>query len=227
MISRRRFLRHTSVLSAGALAGPALAAAAPVPGWKTPSGTRIRDIRTAAVDIGNKSHLVKVVAEDGRFGLVEAYPKAEVADDIAAIKRKIIGEDPLAVEVLTAKLVDQYHSVIASNWWTYRRVDEGRIGRFRGREQKACRRNRPIPPDVAMVQVSEKEPMNDELENDRKPRTRRSFEETYKRNAVALTLSGERTVERIAEEMGVRSSLLRSWRRQYGPMPLARVLQFG
>ncbi len=71
-----------------------------------------------------------------------------------------------------------------------------------------------------MVQVSEKEPMNDELENDRKHRTRRSFDETYKRNAVALTLRGERTVERIAEEIGVNSSLLRAWRRQYGPMPV-------
>jgi len=110
MHSRRSFLSSLGIGSVAALAGtPALTRAAPStpPG---PRGTKIKDIRTAAIDIGYKTHLVRVITEDGRYGIGEAYPKAEIADDIAVIKRTLIGEDPLQVEVLTHALVDQYQS---------------------------------------------------------------------------------------------------------------------
>ncbi len=109
MFPRRSFLASLGATSLAAVTGAApglRGAPAAAPGPRL----RIRDIRTAAIDIGYTTHLVKVVADDGRFGLGEAYPKAEVADDIAAMKRTIIGEDPLQVEVLTHKLVDQYQS---------------------------------------------------------------------------------------------------------------------
>jgi transposase len=61
--------------------------------------------------------------------------------------------------------------------------------------------------------------MNDHQTNAEKQRTRRTFDETYKRNAVQLTFQGGRTIERIAEELGICSSLLRAWRRQYAPTP--------
>lgn len=50
-------------------------------------------------------------------------------------------------------------------------------------------------------------------------RTRRDFDETYKRNAVQLTLQAGRSVKLVAEELGITDSLLYSWRRQYGPAP--------
>lgn len=50
-------------------------------------------------------------------------------------------------------------------------------------------------------------------------RERRQFDETYKRNAVALTLQAGRSVKAVAEELGVTDSLLYEWRRVYAPRP--------
>jgi L-alanine-DL-glutamate epimerase-like enolase superfamily enzyme len=111
MTSRRNFLAAAGLASAGWLA-PRSLVAAPFPATPTvaPPKLRITDIRTAAIDIGYKTHLVKVIASDGTYGIGEAYPKAEVADDIAGMKRTIIGDNPLHVEVLTHKLVEQWQS---------------------------------------------------------------------------------------------------------------------
>lgn len=50
-------------------------------------------------------------------------------------------------------------------------------------------------------------------------RTRREFDETFKRNAVNLTLRGDRSIKQIARELGVGDSLLYQWRRQFAPGP--------
>ena len=50
-------------------------------------------------------------------------------------------------------------------------------------------------------------------------RERRQFDETYKRNAVALTLQAGRSVKAVAEELGITDSLLYDWRRAYAPRP--------
>jgi len=110
MHSRRSFLSSFGAGSIAALAGAPSLTRAASPSRPGPSSSKIKDIRTAAIDIGYKTHLVKVITEDGRYGYGEAYPKAEVADDIANIKRTLIGQDPLQVEVLTHALVDQYQS---------------------------------------------------------------------------------------------------------------------
>jgi L-alanine-DL-glutamate epimerase-like enolase superfamily enzyme len=112
MISRRKFLGASGAAIAG-LAGAGIpsvrANSGAVP--RAPLNTlKITDVKTAAIDIGYTTHLVKVTTDSGLFGIGEAYPKAEVADDIAVMKRTIVGEDPLQVEVLTHKLVDQYQS---------------------------------------------------------------------------------------------------------------------
>lgn len=70
-----------------------------------------------------------------------------------------------------------------------------------------------------MVEVVAKETMNDHQQNEQSRGTRRSFDETYKRNAVQLTLKGERSIRQIAEDLGVGYSLLRAWRAQYAPAP--------
>ena len=56
---------------------------------------------------------------------------------------------------------------------------------------------------------------------DEKPgrRTRRQFDEAYKRHAVKLTLQGTRSVRQIAAELGVSDSMLYEWRRLFAPRP--------
>ena len=61
--------------------------------------------------------------------------------------------------------------------------------------------------------------MNDKQMNEPRSRTRREFDETYKRNAVQLTLQADRSVKQIAEELGITDSLLYNWRRQFSPVP--------
>ena len=46
---------------------------------------------------------------------------------------------------------------------------------------------------------------------------RRSYDETYKRHAVALTLQGNRTVKAVAAELGIAAWALYEWRRLYAP----------
>lgn len=50
-------------------------------------------------------------------------------------------------------------------------------------------------------------------------RTRRHFEEAFKRHAVELTLQGTRSVRQIADELGVTDSMLYEWRRLFAPRP--------
>ena len=44
---------------------------------------------------------------------------------------------------------------------------------------------------------------------------RRTYDETYKRHAVALTLRGDRTVKAVAAELGIAAWALYEWRRLY------------
>ena len=48
---------------------------------------------------------------------------------------------------------------------------------------------------------------------------RRTFDETYKRHAVELTLHGDRTVKAVAVELGLPAWQLYEWRKLYGPRP--------
>lgn len=61
--------------------------------------------------------------------------------------------------------------------------------------------------------------MNAEKEETLGRRTRRQFDEAYKRHAVELTLQGTRSVRQIAEELGVTDSMLYEWRRLFAPRP--------
>ncbi len=96
--------------TAGALANaPQILRAAPQA--KSEFGkVKITDVKTAAINIKYKTHLVKVTTDSGLYGLGEAYPKAEVAQDIETIKERIIGRDPLQVEYLHYRLTEAYVS---------------------------------------------------------------------------------------------------------------------
>lgn len=72
---------------------------------------------------------------------------------------------------------------------------------------------------MAVEAVAAKDTMNEHQPEQNARRTRRSFDETFKRNAVQLTLQRDRTIGRIAEELGIGDSLLRTWRRRYAPTP--------
>lgn len=61
--------------------------------------------------------------------------------------------------------------------------------------------------------------MNDHQKETPGRRLRREFDETFKRNAVALTMKGDRTIRQVADQLGVRDTLLGVWRRKYAPAP--------
>jgi transposase len=48
-------------------------------------------------------------------------------------------------------------------------------------------------------------------------RKRRSFDEAFKRDAVALLSKGDRSLKQLAQDLGVTHWNLRDWKKQYGP----------
>ena len=115
MLTRRQFIggigaAGTGVATTGMLLSPFPASAAAHAAGAKLGTVKITDVKTAAIEIKYKTHLVKVTTDSGLYGLGEAFPKAEVAQDIATIKRKIIGKDPLQVEYLQQKLTAEFMS---------------------------------------------------------------------------------------------------------------------
>lgn len=54
---------------------------------------------------------------------------------------------------------------------------------------------------------------------------RRIFDESFKREAVALLLRGDRRASELARELGVAPKSLRDWREQYGPRTPAKTAE--
>lgn len=50
-------------------------------------------------------------------------------------------------------------------------------------------------------------------------RTRRYFDEQFKRHAVELTMQGVKTVTAVAAELGLTRSVLERWKARYAPPP--------
>ena len=46
---------------------------------------------------------------------------------------------------------------------------------------------------------------------------RRSFDEAFKRDAVALLLKGDKPIQQLAIDLGVSHWNLRDWQKRYGP----------
>ena len=63
---------------------------------------QIRDIKTMMLQGPRSYTLVKVIAEDGLYGIAEAYGSPGVGgqEQIEAIKPALIGRDPLELDVL-------------------------------------------------------------------------------------------------------------------------------
>ena len=51
---------------------------------------------------------------------------------------------------------------------------------------------------------------------------RRNFDEAFKRDAVALLLSGDKPISQLARELGVCPKSLRDWKKLFGPPAPAR-----
>ena len=63
---------------------------------------KIRDVQTMVVQGGRTYVLVKIVADDGTYGIAEAYgtPGVGVKEQIHALKPWLIGKDPLEIDAL-------------------------------------------------------------------------------------------------------------------------------
>ncbi len=68
--------------------------------------TRIRDVQTMIVQGGRTYVLVKIVADDGLFGIGEAYgtPGFGVREQIHSLKPWLIGKDPLEIDTIYTTL---------------------------------------------------------------------------------------------------------------------------
>jgi len=64
-----------------------------------------------------------------------------------------------------------------------------------------------------------KKNMNQKDRNGSGDLTRRKYDETYRRHAVELTLHGDRSVKRVAMELGLPAWQLYAWRKLYAPLP--------
>lgn len=97
-ISRRHFL-------AAAAGAPLLtrfhALAAPEKGR-----TRIRDVQTMTLQGGRTYVLVKITADNGAYGIAEAYgtPGIGVKEQILSLKPWLVGKDPLEIDVIYTTL---------------------------------------------------------------------------------------------------------------------------
>ena len=111
MATRRGFIGAAGVMTAGLLTKPSILFGSVPKAAYDMNKVKITDVKTAAVIIKKyKTHLIKITTDSGLYGLGEAFPKSEVEQDIHTIKREIIGEDPLQVEVLHQKLSDKFVS---------------------------------------------------------------------------------------------------------------------
>jgi len=67
---------------------------------------KIVDVKTASLNLRYPVHLVKVITDAGLYGIGEAYNRAGVISHIDAIKRQVIGQDPLQVDYLYQRMCE-------------------------------------------------------------------------------------------------------------------------
>jgi len=97
-ISRRQFL---AAVTAAPFLNHFHALAAPEKGR-----TKIRDVQTMTLQGGRTYNLVKITADNGAFGIAEAYgtPGFGVKEQIHSLKPWLIGKDPLEIDTIYTNL---------------------------------------------------------------------------------------------------------------------------
>jgi len=71
---------------------------------------KIRDVRTMTLQGPSRTYvLVKVLADDGNYGIAEAYgtPGIGVKEQILSMKPGLVGQDPLEIDLIYT-LLDQH-----------------------------------------------------------------------------------------------------------------------
>jgi len=107
MFTRRKFFAAAGVAAASSFAYPSQILRA-VPKANTDFGkVRITDIKIAVLNLKYLTTLVQVTTDSGLYGLGEAFPKVDIRPFIKDLKEKIVGEDPLQVEVLYEKMTGE------------------------------------------------------------------------------------------------------------------------
>jgi len=113
-LTRRNVLAMAGGVPAFGLVASAGEALSSVPGAGSAVGkVKITDVKTATVRIKYPAHLVKIETDCGLFGLGEAYPRKDqspgfskdMTGQIKNLKKYVVGEDPLQVGVLYAKMM--------------------------------------------------------------------------------------------------------------------------
>ncbi len=109
MLTRRDLLAAAGGVAAAGFVPELSPIVQAVPKAETEFGRmKIVDVKTASVKLTYYSaHLVKVVTDSGMYGIGEAYRGAGTIDWIRKIKEEIIGEDPLQIDVLWHKMMDE------------------------------------------------------------------------------------------------------------------------
>ena len=107
MINRRQFLKSSScaALATGVCGLSQVLRAAPQAESEL-GKVKVVDVQTATIRFRYDMHLVKVITDSGLYGIGEAYNRGGVINYIQSIKRHVIGQDPLMVDVLTQKMMD-------------------------------------------------------------------------------------------------------------------------
>ncbi|MHC4708448.1 MAG: mandelate racemase/muconate lactonizing enzyme family protein [Planctomycetota bacterium] len=109
MLTRRSFIGAVGGAAAAGFLPEHSQVARAVPRAATEFGkVKIRDVKTASVRLTYYSaHLVKITTDSGLFGIGEAYRGAGTIDWIRKIKREVIGQDPLQVDYLFHKMMEE------------------------------------------------------------------------------------------------------------------------
>jgi L-alanine-DL-glutamate epimerase-like enolase superfamily enzyme len=97
-VSRREFLGYTAALPF-LLQFHQLAAA-------QRKRVKIRDVQVMMLEGGRTYTLVKITADDGMFGIAEAYgsPGVGVKEQVLSLKPWLVGKDPLEIDALYVKM---------------------------------------------------------------------------------------------------------------------------
>lgn len=99
--SRRSFLQKGAISMTGAAAAYA-GSARMAEAAESSAGVKIKDVQTMTVKGPRTYVLVRVVTNDGRFGIAEGYgsPGVAVAEQIMALKPQLVGRNPLEIDKL-------------------------------------------------------------------------------------------------------------------------------
>jgi L-alanine-DL-glutamate epimerase-like enolase superfamily enzyme len=109
MINRRKFLGAAGTIMAVGFLPEKSQVLYALPQAETDLGkVKITDVKTTSVQLTYYSaHLVKITTDSGLYGIGEAYRGAGTLDWIDTMKEQVVGEDPLQVDFLVQRMMEE------------------------------------------------------------------------------------------------------------------------